>query len=116
MKKPICFLAVAFLMFAFNLSVKAPMFGFKLKDYNNNAARNTSTLNKPLAIGGAVNAYNRADILIATAVSDVIMHSSFLATGINSEASRLAVILEFIIPTAIDNGNSTANGATSRIT
>ncbi len=112
MKKTNKVLALAFLLISFNLSAKSQTVATIFKGYNNIAARTTSTLNKPLAIGSAANAYNRADILFATTVSDLIMHSSFLATGINSVASRLAVKLEFIIPTAFGYGISTANGAT----
>ncbi len=68
MKKTTKFLVVAFLMLVLILSIKAPIQTTLLKALNYKVARTTPTLNKPLAIVGAVNAYKGAGILIATTV------------------------------------------------
>jgi SdrD B-like domain/Secretion system C-terminal sorting domain len=124
MKQTSAFLLVLICV-ALSTVSQAQITGTVFRDYNANGTRETSTPNEPLASGVIVNAYNAADVLVASFTTTAASAPNYTipATGpvyngtpgsnTGFTASGTAVRLEFIIPAAFGNGSNAINNATA---
>jgi SdrD B-like domain/Secretion system C-terminal sorting domain len=102
---------------------QAQISGTVFRDYNANGTRETTAPNEPLASGVIVNAYNAADVLVASFATTAASAPNYTIPASGSAyngtpgsntgfaASGTAVRLEFIISAAFGNGSNAINNA-----
>lgn len=118
------FLFAFFFLLLFFVNIQAQVSGKVFKDYNNNGTQGTAAPNlEPGVPGVVVNAYNSADVLIASYTSDAAGAYTIPASGtayngtIGSNTGFAALNtplrIEFIVPNTTTLGSNTYQGFTA---
>lgn len=105
---------VAILLLA-TMYTNAQLSGIVFRDYNGDGVRQNATNQvEPGVAGISVRAYNAADLLVATQVTNAVGTYAFPVSGANSLGAGFQVRLEFILPTTGCDANGSFDFASLR--